>query len=607
MIDPMDQQQAKRIRLACLNCRRKKARCPGERPVCSFCSRLSQDCRYDDEALFNNDAVFDVPSSMPNIPDSLMADNLISPEPQPSVLHDQEDSFSSLLNPSPSLSRDTPGILDIQFPFTPSFGPASVTFDRIPNGEIVQSLIDTYFQSCHCQPYCYFQESSFRRRLSGNTIPEWLLFSVLASAVIFSDNSFFQDRQAEAVNCYASCAWKKINARIFEEDDFVTVQVVQAICMLAVIDFAAGSYTQAWVKIGLSIRLAQALDLLSEPDPSLLWWAKEERRRTFWSVYLLDRIVTSSPGRSPSILDADCTLSLPVDQATLAPGMAGAERITVMRLLQHPRELGKVGYSGFLCLLASTLGRVQRYCLRRSVSEESLLPWDSQSEFASIYSVLLTCEAYSPTAIADFEAVLEAESSKMAGELNHNSILGIFCFSHALYFLSNCLLQHPFLIRHRLKSANSPIPPSFLRTILPACRESASRLTGLLQSLQKRRLCLASSLGYCALIAGAVHRIFEHDQDLSIRESSQRLYKSTLDFLLNAPVRWQHFPRLARALQEFNPDPAATSSMISPFVLTNLPGHPDTDAMWKLLDYGKASQNVTALASTSGQGLSFTI
>ncbi|KAM3483091.1 hypothetical protein MY8738_003535 [Beauveria namnaoensis] len=265
--------------------------------------------------------------------------------------------------------------------------------------------------------------------------------------------------------------------------------------MLAVIDFAAGSYTQAWVKIGLSIRLAQALDLLSEPNPSLLWWAKEERRRTFWSVYLLDRIVTSSSGRSPSILDADCMLSLPVDQATLAPGMAGAERITVMRLLQHPRELGKVGYSGFLCLLASTLGRVQRYCLRRSVSEESPLPWDSQSEFASIYSVLLTCEAYSPTAIADFEAVLEAESFKMAGELNHNSML----------------------------------------------------------------------------------------------------------------VRWQHFPRLARALQDFNPDPAATSSMISPFILTNLPGHPDTDAMWKLLDYGKASQSVTELASTSGQSLSFTI
>lgn len=322
---------------------------------------------------------------------------------------------------------------------------------------------------------------------------------------------------------------------------------------LLVSDFAfskkkktAGSNLQAWIKVGLSIRLAQALELLSEPSSSLLWWTKEERRRTFWSVYLLDRLVSNSPGRSPSILDADCMLSLPVDQATLAPGLVRAERITVMRLLDHPEELGKVGYSGFLCLVASTLGQVQRYCLRRPVSEESPVPWNSRSEFASIYNVLLTCESYSPTAIADFDTVLETESSKMAGELNHNSMLGIFCFSHALYFLSNCLLQHPFLMRHRLQSSKSPIPPSFLRNLLSASRENASRMTRLLRSLQSRRLCLASSLGYCAVVAGVVHRIFEHDDDAAVRESSQSLYKSTLDFLTSAPVRWQHFPRLVR-------------------------------------------------------------
>lgn len=36
----------KRIRQACLNCRKKKVRCTGEKPVCSFCLRLNQDCEY---------------------------------------------------------------------------------------------------------------------------------------------------------------------------------------------------------------------------------------------------------------------------------------------------------------------------------------------------------------------------------------------------------------------------------------------------------------------------------------------------------------------------------------------------------------------------------
>jgi hypothetical protein len=61
-----DRREAKRVRQACANCRlcyafplsngrlltsdgrRKKARCSGERPVCAFCARLGQTCRYND-------------------------------------------------------------------------------------------------------------------------------------------------------------------------------------------------------------------------------------------------------------------------------------------------------------------------------------------------------------------------------------------------------------------------------------------------------------------------------------------------------------------------------------------------------------------------------
>jgi hypothetical protein len=31
---------------ACINCRRKKTRCPGEKPACSCCVRLNQQCSY---------------------------------------------------------------------------------------------------------------------------------------------------------------------------------------------------------------------------------------------------------------------------------------------------------------------------------------------------------------------------------------------------------------------------------------------------------------------------------------------------------------------------------------------------------------------------------
>ncbi|PON24929.1 hypothetical protein TGAM01_v206010 [Trichoderma gamsii] len=573
----MSEQQVKRSRLACLNCRRKKTRCPGERPVCSFCSRLGQACRYNDNVFtysdersaatyFQQGIIFPEPF-VTNEQDAASDATVAAAEPQSSSVYQ----FS---NPETPLSWDRP---------------SNVRFDSLPNSEVVRSLVNTYFQFCHCQPYCYFQESSFRRRLSSNSTPKWLLLAVIATASGFSTLDYFQARQAEAADCYALCAWKDIHARIFQED-FITIQVVQATNMLAVIDFTAGRYTEAWVKIGLSIRLAQALDLVSEPDPSLLLWQQEEHRRTFWSVYLLDRIVSCSPERSPAILDTDCALFLPVDQTTLSPSPQVAQRITLACLTENKEELGNLGYSGLLCLLASTLGRIQRYNLRRRVPASSFLPWNSESEFASIYSVLLTCESYSPSPIVNFEAVLDQNSAKMANEQNHNSMLGVFCFSHALYFLNQCLLHHPFLIRHHLQSLKAPIPPSFLRHALVTSRENATSLTCLLQTLMKRRLCLASSLGYCALVAGVTHRLFENDGDSLVRQSSREMYDATVDFLCNAPVSWLHFPRLAHALRSFAPDPEASSYLVSSSLLANVPQHPDAEVMWKLLDYGKSSR-----------------
>ncbi|GME22747.1 C6 transcription factor [Neofusicoccum parvum] len=52
---PPEHRPAKRIRQACEPCRRKKSRCPGERPNCSHCSRLGQTCYYASDHPAAND------------------------------------------------------------------------------------------------------------------------------------------------------------------------------------------------------------------------------------------------------------------------------------------------------------------------------------------------------------------------------------------------------------------------------------------------------------------------------------------------------------------------------------------------------------------------
>ncbi|KAL6885690.1 fungal-specific transcription factor domain-containing protein [Trichoderma evansii] len=592
----MDDPQPKRIRLACLNCRRKKTRCSGERPACAFCVRLQQDCQYDDRLFFPPEEANLYPehAQLPlalldqtEIAGSTLASRVATIESQFSMLHHIGDIPSSISNIDYSQY-----IWDTVAPSDGFVASSPPTDQRgllqLPDPEVLQSLVDTYFQYCHCQPYCYFQETSFRRRLSENTLPSWLLLAVAAAASGFSENPFYQGRQTEFSDAFAASAWAEIQEKMFREDDFMTVHAVQATNMLSVIDFSAGRCKQAWVKIGLSVRYAQALDLFSEPNASISLWQQEEHRRTAWSVYLLDRIVSSSPDRVPTIQDADCTLYLPVDPINYACDFFSEEKKKLTDLIGNLEDLGKVGYAGLLSLLASTLGQIERHYLRRSTQGE--LPWKFNSQFAAIYSSLLVFESYSPVAVAGFELFLDQACAKIQNEHKRGPALGFVCFSYALYFLCHCLLHHPFLLRHRLCSTKTPIPPSFLRDTLRRSRESATALTYLLHALLNRRLCLASFLGYCAVVAGVTHRLFENDEDLSVRQTARRLYESSLQFLQQCPGRWRQFPLMARALENFSPDPAATAAMINPLLYTNPTPHPNAEVFWSLLDYSRLSE-----------------
>ncbi|KAJ5216949.1 hypothetical protein N7468_009957 [Penicillium chermesinum] len=75
----------KRVRQACEPCscrynteayqaRRKKAKCPGEQPICSLCARLHQNCYYSEERrrrLASDDDNRSPLPTLPTLPDAL--------------------------------------------------------------------------------------------------------------------------------------------------------------------------------------------------------------------------------------------------------------------------------------------------------------------------------------------------------------------------------------------------------------------------------------------------------------------------------------------------------------------------------------------------------
>lgn len=218
-------------------------------------------------------------------------------------------------------------------------------FTTLPPHSIMQSLVDTYFLHAHNQPYSYFHEESFRERLAYRVLPKCLVFAVLATAIRFSHDEYFSCAVHEATEAYAREAWLSDLHDHMIAENCPNLHVAQTTNLLAIIDFTGklpplevlsmqsmhhsnclfcgidGRTSSAWLKIGLAVRIAQDLQLMKEPKATLPAIEQEERRRAFWSIFLLDRLVSCGQGRPPAISDEDCLVQLPCDQRTFRNGL----------------------------------------------------------------------------------------------------------------------------------------------------------------------------------------------------------------------------------------------------------------------------------------------
>lgn len=319
-------------------------------------------------------------------------------------------------------------------------------------------------------------------------------------------------------------------------------------------NYKAGAMQPAWVKIGLSVRFAQGLRLNQEPAENLKISEQETRRRTFWSLYVLDRLVSVGPNRPPVFLDDDCTVHLPCHE-NLFQSELPCEMPTLQNLKDRPDSADCYTLDNFalVVLMASVLGSSIRYCMRQG-PHTGLLPWDFRSRFCEITSSLLHFESYSISAIPSVSEFIRQNFAKQDGSINH-SFAAHFVFSRALYHLNQCLLHHPFLLHQRFRSIKITIPLTFVQEALQRCRKHACELNKLLQDAREAGyLARTSFYAYCVLTAGVVHYLFKHDADRNVAKESAALWQMALDFLEQEPVRWPHYARMVSqvAVKELN-------------------------------------------------------
>lgn len=254
----------------------------------------------------------------------------------------------------------------------------------------------------------------------------------------------------------------------------------------------------------MAIRIAQDLQLMKEPSEELSSVEQEERRRVFWSIYLLDKLVSCGKSRPPAISDEDCQVQLPCDEQTFRSG--GQKTTATLDQLHkwNAESLSTCGNFGLALLVGSALGRCARYVLHERRRGE-IPPWESTSNMASINSFLLLAESHLQVDERTIEDII-ADNKLVTGDdgIDHQAI-GHVTFAHAVFHLCHILLNHPFLLRLHLPELSDGAPPSFLSRAFRTGADHARKLAAFLVDVANAGCHVASSFyAYSAAVAGSV-------------------------------------------------------------------------------------------------------
>ncbi|KAH7185396.1 uncharacterized protein B0J16DRAFT_362800 [Fusarium flagelliforme] len=338
---------------SCQGCRRRKLKCSRDQPTCNHCQRLDSPCIYDlkknkpgvktgvieglnrrVEAL--ESTVYDGPHISHTVP---LSDSSQIVGAFTSLIQELRGLVSSAggslplggaNNPPVPLQHATPGTVSLSSPNesqqhprkrrrVDSCGNPNVELGELlpsnaelPPPELLEEVINAYF--ILVQPWIpILHETRFRSRFyNREQLPclTVLLHAIVVAAIRFVDSG------GETLSEKETESW------ISKSRSIVLLSGMDGMSM------GNGDMSRAWPIIGSITRIAEYLQLCVESDdrqegfllkpltslpPSQNWTQDEERRRVFWSIFVLDRLCSVMTGWNTSLTSNDVRRRLPAD------------------------------------------------------------------------------------------------------------------------------------------------------------------------------------------------------------------------------------------------------------------------------------------------------
>ncbi|KAL0937713.1 uncharacterized protein CTRU02_207444 [Colletotrichum truncatum] len=355
---------------ACQSCRKKKARCSRRQP-CSACVRYSVECVYDDKRSkpgLRTGAVENLSQRVATLENMFLGQgvlwqqvfNTLSATVNPNAPSPSHDGSSN-----PSLNETTASLKNtlatlaeggqsamatlaacrpmntiIQKAPPGKAAPAIINFDSVsddtllPPADLMDTLVGIYFSNIHPWiPMLHVRQ--FRERMQD---PEQrsklstIFHAVISLCARFSDDSRLGS--PEEKTRYAKRCRQFV---ILNSMDSFSVENLQALTIIAFDTIGSGRGPSAWSIVGSMTRTVEQLQLSVEDEdqppaskhlikrmeflrPCRSWSEREERRRVFWNIFLMDRFCSIATGWNFSLTSADVKRRLPCEGALWEAG-----------------------------------------------------------------------------------------------------------------------------------------------------------------------------------------------------------------------------------------------------------------------------------------------
>ncbi|KAK7593154.1 hypothetical protein V3481_004247 [Fusarium oxysporum f. sp. vasinfectum] len=325
----MSQQQ---MRLSCFACKAKKQRCDRVFPSCSRCLRTDTECdfpRSRRSPVARPMKVQELQSKLVKLEDEIaslktnnqVSDKNVSSDPQPT---DRSLEIISKHGPATVSTVLESTVLHSHSASTVVASPTLT--DQGLTSDAVLELTKAYFDSlAYAAPMIH--EGRYMASLSqppAHQPPLCLQYVVMALGAYISScspefvESLYQNAKAHATS----------EDPDGDEHDLVTLSHTQCWSLIANFEALHMMFTQALTSLCRGIRIAQALGLhqLGEESEGTTLASTQERiileeqRRTWWFLFLSDRLVCGTTGLPLCINQEDVTTLLPTSERAFADG-----------------------------------------------------------------------------------------------------------------------------------------------------------------------------------------------------------------------------------------------------------------------------------------------